>query len=132
MSTPTVDVQRAARRNTRQARSRMWQDCARRASVDAVSRTMLRRYVKTFTRGMDTEVPQPPQPHRELYQACLAGREPAESLPTRQRELLVAELCTTGWTDRQIASHTRMTLYTTARIRARLGLSPNNTGEAGT
>lgn len=60
---------------------------------------------------------------------CLAGREPAESLPTKERELLVAELCTAGWTDQQIADHTHMTLYTAARIRARLELSPNDAGE---
>ena len=43
-------------------------------------------------------------------------------------DLLVAELVVTRkWTDVQIAAHTRQTLYTTARIRARLGLGANPT-----
>ena len=60
------------------------------------------------------------------WKQCLAGEEPAEILPPRDREdlvyVLVHEL---GWTDREVAAHTRMTDYTTARIRDRLGLKPN-------
>ena len=59
------------------------------------------------------------------YRACLEGDAPAEVLPPNVRELLVAVLHNRGWTDLEIACHTRMTLYTTARIRSRLGLSPN-------
>jgi hypothetical protein len=50
---------------------------------------------------------------------------PAEVLPTRDREDLVWHLHERGWTDDEIAEHTFMTLYTTARIRARLGLAPH-------
>jgi hypothetical protein len=60
-----------------------------------------------------------------LYQACLAGRLPAEELPTYLRARLVARLHSQGWTDLEVAVHTRMTLYTTVRIRERLGLSSN-------
>jgi hypothetical protein len=50
---------------------------------------------------------------------------PAEALPTHLRWQLVAALHRKGWTDREIASHTFMTDYTTARIRDSLCLSPN-------
>lgn len=60
-----------------------------------------------------------------MYRECRAGREPAESLPTYAREWLVHELWTNGWTDAEIAAWTRMTTYTTARIRERLGLAVN-------
>lgn len=59
------------------------------------------------------------------YLACLYGQLPAEVLPTHLRARLLARLHGEGWTDVEIAAHTRMTLYTTARIRKRLGLSPN-------
>lgn len=59
------------------------------------------------------------------YREALAGREPAEALPTHVRHRLVAQLHGAGWTDVEIAAHTRMTTYTTARIRAGLGLLPN-------
>lgn len=62
---------------------------------------------------------------RALYRACVAGTVPAEALPTRLRERLVDELVRHGWTDIEIAAHTRMTTYTTARIRDALGLEPN-------
>lgn len=58
-----------------------------------------------------------------LWAACCAGREPAESLDARDREDLVADLVGRGWTDREVAVLTRMSSYTTARIRARLGLA---------
>lgn len=61
-----------------------------------------------------------------LYQTCLAGRAPAEELPTHLRERLLTRLHGEGWTDLQIAVHTYMTLYTTVRIRERLGLSANH------
>ena len=60
------------------------------------------------------------------YRAALAGREPAEALVAADRELLVRTLTAWGWTDRRIAEHTRQTLYTTARIRGRLGLAANH------
>lgn len=69
--------------------------------------------------------PAPPITHRVLYFACLYGIEPAESLPTADRARLVARLHRLGWTDSEIAEHTFMSTYTTARIRNRLGLSPN-------
>jgi hypothetical protein len=60
-----------------------------------------------------------------LWKACCAGREPAEALDTRDREDLVAALVFRGWTDVEIAVLTRMSTYTTARIRSRLGLPAN-------
>lgn len=60
-----------------------------------------------------------------LWRACCAGREPAESLDWRDREDLVAALVERGWSDVEIATLTRMTTYTTARIRARLGMPAN-------
>lgn len=66
-----------------------------------------------------------PRSDLALWRDCCAGVEPAEALHTRDREDLVAGLVERGWTDQQIATHTRMTTYTTARIRERLGLAPN-------
>jgi hypothetical protein len=60
----------------------------------------------------------------DLWVACCGGLEPAETLHPRDREDLVLALWERGWTDTQIAAHTRMTLYTTARIRGRLELAP--------
>jgi hypothetical protein len=65
-----------------------------------------------------------------LWRACLEGREPAESLHWRDREDLVAGLVGNGWTDREIAALTRMSLYTTARIRHRLVMSANRVSSA--
>lgn len=63
-----------------------------------------------------------------LYRAARLGREPAEALATADRWRLVAELHRLGWSDVQIAEHCRMTLYTTARLRADLlGLPANHT-----
>ena len=59
------------------------------------------------------------------YRACMDGQLPAEELPAYLRARLLTQLHALGWTDLEIAVHTRMTLYTTARIRDRLGLSPN-------
>jgi hypothetical protein len=70
---------------------------------------------------------QSPIPHRPLarlrhggplWQACCRGDEPAESLSQEARRALVGLLAGRGWSDREIAEHTRMTLYTTARIRS--------------
>jgi hypothetical protein len=60
-----------------------------------------------------------------LYRACLDGQLPAEELPAYLRERLVTRLHGYGWADVEIAVHCRMTTYTTARIRSRIGLSPN-------
>jgi hypothetical protein len=69
----------------------------------------------------------PDEPLR--YTAAHAGREPAEALTTHDRARLVAELVIRGWTDQRIAEHTRQTLYTTCRIRERIGLSANQPAE---
>ena len=63
-----------------------------------------------------------------LWKACCEGREPAEALDPRDREDLVAALVEQRWTDVEIATHTRMSTYTTARIRQRLGLRANEPG----
>ena len=60
-----------------------------------------------------------------LWTACCEGREPAEALDVRDREDLVAALVAQCWTDVEIATHTRMSTYTTGRIRDRIGLRPN-------
>lgn len=62
---------------------------------------------------------------RLLWLRCCAGLEPAEALHARDREDLVAELVRRGWSDLQIAEHTRMTCYTTARIRRAVGMPAN-------
>jgi hypothetical protein len=62
---------------------------------------------------------------RQHYREALTGRLPAEALPTHARHRLVAHLHAAGYSDVEIAAHTRMTTYTTARIRAGLGLAPN-------
>lgn len=64
-----------------------------------------------------------------LRQACLRGEMPAEVLTTEDREHLVHTLWKRGWTDAEIASHTLMTTYTTARIRSRLKLAAHRTVE---
>jgi hypothetical protein len=61
-----------------------------------------------------------------LWLRCWEGLEPAESLPTRDREDLLWDLVhERGWTDREVADHTRLTDYTVCRIRERLGLPAN-------
>jgi hypothetical protein len=67
----------------------------------------------------------PPLTDERLYQACLDGREPADILRSSWRDELVHKLHRRGWTDVEIATHTRMTTYTTARIRSRMKLQPN-------
>lgn len=61
----------------------------------------------------------------QRYRSARDGLLPAEALDTEQREHLVHELVTAGWTDRAIAQHTQQTLYTAGRIRDRIGLAPN-------
>lgn len=63
--------------------------------------------------------------NRVRLETALAGAEPAEALTTRDRDRLVGMLVRDGWTDVEIAALTRMTTYTTARIRTRLGLTAN-------
>lgn len=62
---------------------------------------------------------------REDYLGAYYGHVPAEALPTHLRWRLVAQLHHAGWTDRQIAELTKLTEYTTARIRTGMGLKPN-------
>jgi hypothetical protein len=63
-----------------------------------------------------------PIARERLYSACYRGEMPAEALDTSSREDLVYALWTKGWTDVEIAAHTRMSTYTTARIRTQIGL----------
>lgn len=67
--------------------------------------------------------------HSRHYAAARDGELPADALPTRQRWRLVAELHAYGWTDSDIAEWTRMTTYTSARIREGMGLAPNKRPE---
>jgi hypothetical protein len=69
--------------------------------------------------------PERPRVPRYLWAAACAGQVPAEMLPTKDREDLVWNLHELGWTDAEIAAHTFMSTYTTARIRTRLGLLGN-------
>lgn len=54
------------------------------------------------------------------YRCAKAGDMPAEQLPPGERERLVRELTAEGWGTVAIAEHTRMSTYTTQRIRSRL------------
>lgn len=68
-----------------------------------------------------------PRASQWIWVECVEGREPAESLPTKDREDLVYHLVhDLGWTDLQVAEHTRMSTATTVRIRERIGLEPNH------
>ncbi len=60
-----------------------------------------------------------------LRQQCIRGELPAEVLTTEDREHVVHTLWKRGWTDAEIAAHTFMSTYTTARIRSRLKLAPH-------
>lgn len=51
------------------------------------------------------------------YRAALSGELPAEILSPADRGALMRALVGRGWTDQQIADHTRWTLYTVRRIR---------------
>lgn len=59
------------------------------------------------------------------WRLALDGDLPADALSTLDRHALVLVLHNRGWTDVEIASHTRMSTYTTARIREGLGLAAN-------
>lgn len=67
-------------------------------------------------------VPRKPFTSPQTLALCWAGKEPAELLTRGERDLLVFELWAKGWTDREISAHTKLTEYTTCRIRERLGL----------
>lgn len=73
-----------------------------------------------------TATPPPPVvdggSRRRLWEQCWRGTAPAELLDAEEREQLVAWFWSCGWVDAEIAAHTRMTTYTTCRIRQRLGL----------
>lgn len=60
-----------------------------------------------------------------LIHMAMEGILVAEELTTKARERLFTELHSLGWTDLEMAVHTRTTPYTTARIRDRLGLTAN-------
>ncbi|QCQ91756.1 hypothetical protein [Rhodococcus sp. SGAir0479] len=62
------------------------------------------------------------------FEAALAGTQPAEVLTPYDRRVLMAALVRRGMTDTEIATHTRWTTYTTARIRENCGLEPNRAG----
>lgn len=50
-----------------------------------------------------------PTVHRVAYAAARRGALPAEELPAALAEQLVAELVGQGWSDPEIAAHTRWT-----------------------
>lgn len=64
-----------------------------------------------------------PMARGRLIAACRRGELPADVLEPKDRERLVYDLWTAGWTDVEIATHTYMTTFTTGRIRERLGLA---------
>jgi hypothetical protein len=93
-----------------------------------------RRYDRAFRRADRREqqrslrsLAPAPRAYGEEQQIRMAmqGLLVAEELPTKARERLFTELHSLGWTDMEMAEHTRTTPYTTARIRDRLGLRPN-------
>lgn len=67
-------------------------------------------------------VPRKPFTSPQTLAACWAGKEPAELLTRGERDLLLFELWMKGWTDLQVSVHMKLTLFTTCRIRERLGL----------
>jgi len=67
----------------------------------------------------------------ELYERARLGLVPAEVLSSELRWRLVAELHRGGWSDAEIADHTRTTRYTVSRIRGEMGLRPNPQGRRG-
>jgi DNA-binding NarL/FixJ family response regulator len=62
---------------------------------------------------------------RIAWRLALDGQLPADALQTTDRQTLVLVLHQRGWSDVEIATHTRMSTYTTARIRERIKLAPN-------
>ena len=81
-------------------------------------------------RPSDGPTPLRPVYDQYLYDQCRAGLEPAELLTTVAREHLVYELWLLGWADVEVATYTRMSTYTAAAIRTRLGLPCRSTGAA--
>lgn len=67
----------------------------------------------------------PPRSGWHVWRRCWEGREPAESLASQDREDMIYHLHRHGWSDLDMAQLTRLSLYTTGRIRDRLGLQPN-------
>jgi hypothetical protein len=61
--------------------------------------------------------------YSRLLEACWKGDLPAELLRPGDRDQLIYDLWKEGWTDAQVAVHTRFSTYTAARIRSRLGLA---------
>lgn len=64
-----------------------------------------------------------PMTRELLYDACYRGAIPAEALDRVDREHLLYDLWLKGWSDVEIATHTRISTYTVVRIRERLGLA---------
>jgi len=86
--------------------------------------------------GCDDSRAPPPKVRRARrvgpdYVRARAGELPAEALTQVDRWRLVAEFHRLGWSDEDIATHTQMTVYTTARIRSSMGLEPNENGAGG-
>jgi hypothetical protein len=75
--------------------------------------------------------PLPASPHANplTLAACWAGKWPAEMLARGERDLLLFELWRAGRTDLEISQHMKETLYTTCRIRNRLGLEARSPTE---
>lgn len=70
-----------------------------------------------------TPAPEAPARSRAaLWRACWRGEAPAEELPAGERDALVRALVRLGWSVVQVAQHTRMSTYTTARIVQRVTL----------
>ncbi len=68
-----------------------------------------------------------PRASQWIWVACVEGREPAESLPTKDREDLVHHLVhDLGWTDVEIAKLTYLATSVVARLRERIELPPNH------
>lgn len=79
------------------------------------------------------EFQRPPWAHRQpawprTFAAVMAGEEPADALTSGDRRLLVARLWEQGMTDVEVAEVTRMTMFSSARIRTELDLPANVVG----
>lgn len=61
-----------------------------------------------------------PVTERRLLADCRAGRLPAEALSSKARADLFREFWAAGWTNQQIAEHTRTSGYTVDRIHTAL------------
>lgn len=67
----------------------------------------------------------------EEARRCVRGEVVAEQVSTRARELAVCWLHRCGWTDAEVATRTRMSTYTAARIRCRMRLAVNRVSTRG-